>query len=180
MVRPTMIQLIMAVRDLIQDPPAADMAFSDQMIQDVLDQHKRRYRYLPLVPLETILPGGILQYKDFAAPYKFWEQDAVFVDGIYNTITPIGQDWRNGTWTFASEPTRPVRIIGSTYDIYGAAGEILDQWSAKEKECVDFSKEADRFVLSQKFMQIRELAKHYWGLSWPSMSRMVRSDVEGV
>ena len=64
--------LIARLRRMIADSPGAGAVFTDDDLQDFLDLNRQEVRYLPLMPLETIGPGGVVQWRVFVAALGDW------------------------------------------------------------------------------------------------------------
>ena len=135
-----MATLITKVRALTN---AASGDFSDEAVQAFLDRHRIEFRYAPLSPQPTRVPGNAL-----AVQYLTWDLDCLgsrmiegnegsdadaysLVDYSYTPVTPTTEDLVNGRWTFAATPSWPVMITCWAYDCYGAAVDLLEEWSAK-------------------------------------------------
>lgn len=126
--RSSMVQLVARVADLIGDENFTLHTRED--VEAALDGRRIEARYLDLTALPTKTSGGTTTYTTFEASYTHWENDATFTDSNYDALTTDTDDWLNGRWTFATEPTRPVRILGYTYDIYAAAADLLEKQAA--------------------------------------------------
>jgi len=125
MARDTMSGLIDRVQRLIDDE-AGDL-FSDDVIEEHLDRHRDRVVYAELVAEPTYATGGTVSYLAFCHSLGWgdWEvADLVAQD--YASVTADTADLKTGRWTFSSEPDYPLYITGWSYDIYGAAAELLD------------------------------------------------------
>lgn len=63
------------------------------------------------------------------------------------------------------------------YDVYGAAAELLEAWSAREKLAFDFSADGASYYRSQKSKALLEQAKAYRAKARPLAALLVRGDV---
>lgn len=174
-VRSSMLDLIERVRGMINDSSAT--VFTDAEIEGVLDQHRKEWRYLGLQAEQTIAPGGTASYLSYHAAVKPWEADAELVDAGYNVLTPATAAPMTGDWSFDTEPSYPVLISGSTYDLYGAAAELLEMWAAKVALDFDFSAGGQTFNRSQKQAQILALAAKYRGKAEVGWAKLIREDI---
>src|SRR4051812_39818446 len=82
-VRSTMSDLITTTRRMIADPSGSSQQFSDQEIQDRLDDARDDIRYEMLDIAPTILNAASTNsvpetiYADYYSAYKWWEADVV-------------------------------------------------------------------------------------------------------
>lgn len=175
-VRASMAALIARVRTLIYDPQAT--AFADQQVQDALDNGWRvEQRFVPLIPRPTFEPGGGILYLDYYADTPNWEDDILLQDMSYNALTPATAEPIPGHWTFAVQPNGiGVRATGKTYDLYGAAADLLDSWAAQVKLDFSFTQDRDQFQRMQRFQMITDLALKYRSLAGPRIGRLVQGD----
>ena len=176
--RASMTELITRIRGLIHDPAGTSTTFTDQEIQDALDTWRDEARYLELTPLETLAPTGII-YRDYAAERGLWEADEILVDAAYEPLTPATADRLTGRWTFDDHTPPPVYITGKTYDLHGAAADLLEQWAAAEKLSFDFGADGAQYRRSQKVEMLLQLAAQYRGRQRPRMIPQVRGDLAG-
>lgn len=176
--RDSMRTLVVLVRDMISDNGSESEKFSDEQIQHALDNNAHIVRYMTLKPVEKILPGGTVIFPEFVSRYRFWDSSAILVDADYNALTPIEADPLNGVWRFDELllPRLPVRIVGAYYDVYAAAADLLEEWAAAVKACVDFNDGSQSFKLSQKLAHIMQLIQLYRGRQQTIVSRVYRSD----
>lgn len=173
-----MTELIYRVRSLIADNPAS--IFSDQEAQDALDRRRQWIRYALLVPQRTVLPGGEVQYLDYFANLGYWENNVQLIDRTYsninNLILPDTSDLLAGHWQFSANQYPPVWIVGNTFDIYGSAADLLEQWASKLKLDFDFGVQQTKYSRSQQIKQILEMALTYRAQSIPRGCTMNRED----
>ena len=175
--RVAMAQLITRTRSLVND--ASSVTFTDETVQMALDQCRQRARYLPLHPEPTTTASGTTYLVHFS-DYGDWEEDTALVDGAYATLTPSASDYLAGRWTFSTEPTsRPVRVTGYTYDLYGAAALLIAQQLAGLGRQYDFAADGGDYKRSQQYTALRDLMNHYRTLSRTNVkfAEQVRGDV---
>lgn len=192
--RSTMVALIAKVRLLINDPAGASQQFTDNAIQDALDDWRRDVRYEQLTPAPTLYnvggvandpaQSGIADYNwtDYYSAYQWWEGGTAetLSDGHFITLTPAFSDDLVGHWVF-NLPTPgqypPVFMTGRVYDIYAAAADLLDMWSAALITFVDFTADGRSFRLSQLSAGKQRLADIYRRRALPMTAKAVRRDL---
>lgn len=161
MARSSLAALIAETRTLIADtgtPPV----FADNDVQNVLDRHRTERRFVLLQPQPTFIAGGNILYNDFYADTGHWEDDVVFQQADYAIITPDVAEPIPGHWHFAAQPAGfAVHATGKTYDLYGAAADLLDAWAAQVNLDFDFSDGKAQYQRSQKAQALRALAREY-------------------
>lgn len=176
-VRDSMANLITRVRELIDDAAGADEVFTDQQVQDTLDMRRHRLVREPLAAISSVAVSGITSYLEYVSTYGYWEEDVLLQDGSFATLTASDSDYRTGKWTFASNQNPPVFLTGYAYDIYGAAADMLEQWTAKVKTDYDFLSSGRTFKRSQQGEGIERLIRMYRNRQWVSYSPMIRTDM---
>lgn len=170
--------LLSRLRNLIRDTDPDCQTFTQDQLQTALDQRRERVRYLELEALETRAAGGAVSYVDFQACLGDWDADAALVDGQYNALTPNTENLETGEWSFTTEPSNlPVYLSGFTYDLYGAAADLLEEWAAKVKTEYTFSPGSGQHVRSQQHQMLLVQAERYRALQRVTVARMFRSDV---
>jgi hypothetical protein len=162
MARATLAAIIARVRLLIADkgtPPQ----FSDDELQDTLDQRRTDVRYLELTPAETIAPGGGVTWLDYYAPFDllWWEGDAQLVDNRFAPLTPLTSDLSGGHWTFATNQRPPVWIVGKAFDLYAASADALEQWIAALKLEYSTTQETNVYQRNERITTMTDLAASY-------------------
>lgn len=175
-VRATMAELISRMRTLIGDPAGASQVFDDQTIQDYLDRRQTVVRYAPLRAEGSPRSDGIVDYLDYYADLGDWEADETLCDASYVQLVPASADRITGHWAFDTSQLPPVLIVGKTYDVYGAAADLLEAWAAKEKLGFDFDTDGQSFKRSQKAAALLALAREYRRQQRPVSVGMVRTD----
>lgn len=159
-VRAAMAELIDYVERLVNDE--ANAHHTAQEIQDALDRNRIEARYWMLTEHENRASGGTTTYKVFTHFYGFWETSATLYNYNYDSLSPSSSNWTNGRWEFSTEPTRPVYILGYTYDVYAAAVELLRVRLAALSENYDFRTEGGaQFSRSQAVAGIQSLIGQY-------------------
>lgn len=152
-VRASMSDLITRVRRYIGDPAQASEQFTDQEIQNVLDEHRFTVRYAPLRPGPTLSQGALYDFLDYYADMGNWEADAVLTWVDFSVLTPATSDLINGHWTFvkaAPGQYPPVYLTGKYYDLHASAADLLEQWAgALAATNYDFTADGRTFRRSQ-------------------------------
>lgn len=131
--RVSMAALVGRVRALVDTVGQEDWTFTDDQIQDALDRHRCEYRYLQLTPLPTKTSSSTT-YLAFTAPVGDWDTDTVLYNNSFVAQSPTTSDYINGRWVFSSEPTRPITLVGFTYDRHAAAADLLKQLMVKYRD----------------------------------------------
>lgn len=181
-----MSELITRTRRLIGDNGSSQQ-FSDDEIQNMLDQHKVHIRYTPLQEVQDISTSGSVSYKEFWAinarggHVRNWEGTAgdnlFFLDGGWGTITPSTFNYIEGKFRFSTAPTRPVYVSGFYYDVEGAAADLCEEWAAAVKLCVTFSDGSDKIDLNAQYTHLIGLAEKLRRRQTTISVAMTRSDV---
>ncbi len=133
--RASMADLIGRLRRMIGDP-AASAVWTDEELQDALDARRRDVRYEQLTVAETVQPGGQVVWLDWWAQDGDWESDAKLYGPTYAELTPATSDYLTGHWTFAAHQAGPVYVVGKTYDMPGAAADVLEEWAGRARTTV--------------------------------------------
>lgn len=180
-VRTTMSDLIAAVRDLINDPAA--LTFTDQQVQDKLDRTRDDVRYECMTAAPTLQPGAIFDWVDYYIQPGYWETDYTIQQGQFDYVTPLTEELIVGHFTLpnASGVTYgqipPVFITGKVYDIYAAAADLLEMWSAKLALNFDFTADGQSFRRSQASQALLTLARQYRNKAKPLAVKARRTDL---
>lgn len=177
-VRSTMTRLIRFVRTTTNDLPGSAQIFSDDQVQDWLDDTRQVWRYEILVPERTFLSGGSVQYLNFDSRRRYWEDDVVLVNNIYGTVTPATSDTLRGRWYFASDQATamPIMTVGQTYDPYRASGDLLMAWADRVTLDFDFQVGSDAYTRSQKIANLRAQAELCYARAQPQTFKLTRND----
>lgn len=160
--RGSMTALVDLVERMVGDP--GNEAHSRDEIQAALDVYRLEARYEALSPVMT-WAGGVAVYRDFDAGRGYWETSATFWDAGLLPIIPSVTDWMGGRWTFSYEPTRPVAILGWSYDPYLAAADLLEIRAAQVAGDYDFQTGPDSYKRSQRHGQLLKQAALYRAMS---------------
>lgn len=183
MARSSMADLITRLRFMVGDPLIAGTpptsTFTNDQMQDALDHHRTDVIQDLLIPRRSVSTAGNAQWLDYQAS-GFWEDDVVIVDATWTAVTPTTSDELTGHWTFAASKLPPLRITGKTYDLYGAAVEILEAWAgivrAGEGEIVSFSEDGQSFTRAPRSSGLSSLAQEYRRKALPAGPRLAGID----
>jgi hypothetical protein len=177
MARATLASLIAKTRLMIDDPAGAGAIFTDDQIQDALDNRRMEARYFPLDEIETITSGGNnTVYLTFQAQAGNWEGGVELVNSSYVALTPATSDLTVGRWTFSTEPKMPVMLTGFTHDLYGAAADLLAQRATAESDSFDVSADGLTLARSQKAAMYRQRADEYLAKARTRSVPLIRRD----
>ena len=156
--RATMAGLITLVRELINDPVSASSQFSDDAIQEQLDNDREYVLLTELLPYASA--DGITQLK-FQSQYKYWESDLVLTDPAGTALTPTTSDSISGYFTF-SESQDAVYATGFVFDVYAASAELLTLWAGRiEQDIVKFSADGSSYEFEGLGNSKLKLASEY-------------------
>jgi len=178
-VRNSMTELIAHLRTLTDDPSGTEAMFTDQQMQDVLDQSANIANYEQLCPVENITTAGVIEYKRYISPVGYWETDFDLRAGDYSQLTPSGSACFQGSWTFAVSTDPPVVISGTWYDVWGAAAEVWEMKAAAYANEFDFNVDGGDYKVSQKHANALFQAERCRRKSTQSnkMTTLTRTDV---
>jgi len=189
-----MAALIAETRLLIGDSDASCQQFSDQQVQDKLDEAQDPIRYEELTPAPSVVnatesAAGPANYvwADYYSLYHWWETDVVIQDGHFVVLSPVASDTLVGHWQFQLTPFvngvapgqfPPLFATGKVYDLYRAAANLLDMWAAQVARAYDFTADGATFRRSQMAQGLRAQADYYRCQARPRMLTAVRGDME--
>lgn len=179
-IRDKMAFLIDKTRGLIGDPAGTTQQFTNPQIQDALDVYRVYVRYALLLCDPTRSPGGALNYDNFYARVGDWEDDAQLFGPSYQPLTPATADTLTGHWVFnLPNPGQllPVFVSGQTYDVYGAAADLLLRWAASLARAYNFSANGVVFQRNQQTQELRAMALEYRRMQRPRVIQLKRDDL---
>jgi hypothetical protein len=141
--------------------------WDNDQIEQILDRHRQDLTRHKLKREQSYIGGGSVVYKRLRSAYGFLE---TFASGtsVFFIEDSVGDD--RGTTTYTAdfqlgifdfdEDTKgtALYLTARSYDIYGAAAELLDQWASREARCFDFTADGQTFHLQQKVQGLREQA----------------------
>ncbi len=187
--------LIAETRLMIADPvpPTGKPQFTDQQIQDHLDNWRDDVRYEQLTPAPSVVNvanniNGTADFiwADYYSLYHWWETDITIQDGHFIVLTPVASDYLVGHWQFELNvftagvvPGQypPLFATGKTYDLNGTAAELLEFWAATAARSFDFTSDGQTFHRSQMATALLRQADYYRRKARVKTIRAVRSDL---
>jgi hypothetical protein len=141
--------------------------WDDDQIANVLDRHRTDMVRQPLIREVTYTGGGSVVYTRFRSPRGFLEtvasgtaafqiEDAL---GDARGTATYTADYHTGIFDFTTDQMGTVLYArASSYDVYAAAGEVLDAWATKVAQDFDFTADGQSFARSQKVQALRSAA----------------------
>ena len=142
--------------------------WDDNQIEQVLDRHRQDLVRHKLMREPSYIGGGSVVYTRLRSAYGFLETSASGT-AVFVIEDSVGDDRGTATYTAdfqlgifnfdADTGGTALYLSARSYDIYGAAAEILDSWAAHESRCFDFSTDGQSFSLSQKVKNMRDQAR---------------------
>lgn len=196
MSRPSMADIITLVRDLIGDPfveesDETQAHFSDDQIEAALDRRRSEWSEAPLSGIRSRTALGAEQYLRWVSARSPWEDDATLLD---ESLVPIvlesdelTEDPMSGAWTF-DVTQEAVYISGTTFDVYGAASDLLDQWAISASggaisaggTITEWETDGQKVKrASASSAERKALASQYRAMSLPVTGGIGRSDLRG-
>lgn len=185
--RPTMMNLIRRVRDLIGDPDTdGTPVWSDAQIQEHLER-TMEHIYPPEIPLiarvELKPAGQPAEFHFFEAKDRFmedvidWEEEPLLYNPNMTPVVPDEYDCANGHFIFTTSRSSMMLFIkGQVFDPFAAAESLLRLWAAKEALNYDTAWNYAAYKESQKRVALLALAEEYSRRKRINPIQMVRSD----
>lgn len=197
-IRPAMLPIIDKVREMIGDPASATMQFSQQQIQDALDESRFDVRYELLVAAPTVTrttgPTAEFVWILYLSQFQYWEADTAITQwGDFTQRTPVKVEFITGQWQFSylipdgqmvpdsDFPGQypPIFVTGRSYDIYAASVKMLQLLKAKLMlTTFNFSAQGQSFQAEGIFATVNELISEYSRHIKPRMIALERTDAE--
>lgn len=163
---------------MINDPVGTNQIFTDQDIQNVLDESRQDLYNQSLLPQWTY-SGATPQVLDYLAPTQLgdWEDDIVLKQYLTVVVTPSATDDIVGHWTFAQSTLPPVYITGKTYDLYRSAADLLVRMAARWALRFNATADGQTLHLEGVSANLLNLAKQYRLKQRMGVTSMTRSDL---
>lgn len=179
-VRSTMAALISSVRTLINDlaPVGNGQIFSDQIIQDVLDEGREDVKNMPLIPKPTF-SGSTIQYLDYWSEYGGWEDGMVLKQYLTVVVTPSLIEPIPGHFQFTANTWPPVYISGSWHDRYRAAADLLERMAAQWALSYNMTVDGQNLQRGQVVNNLQKLAHTYRMKQRPRTIILKTSNITG-
>lgn len=159
-VRSTMASIISRIRILINDPPGASQQFTDQTIQDVLDDSRVDVSNQALTAYPTY-SGSTISYFDYYSSGGSWEDGYILKQYLTVTVTPSSVEPIVGHFTFAASTLPPVFITGNYHDCYRAAADLLERRAAMWTTAYNANTDGQSMSRSQVMPALLKLADSY-------------------
>lgn len=195
-VRSTMSAIIARVRLMISDSGGTEQ-FTDQQIQDTLDESRNDIRYEgeliapSLVNVGNTQNGAQTIFADYYSAYQWWESDVVLQGngptGLpWVVLTPYFADCLTGHWQFEADVFNspsvpgqlpPIFATGKVYDLYAASASLLEMWAAVMIGRFDVTVNGQTMRRSQIAANMLTMANRYWLRAKPVVGKLKRSDV---
>lgn len=170
--RSGMTDIIQTVRDLSATGTAdytvgATTYWTDNQIQDALDQNRTDVYVLSVSPVRETDSGGTARYYDYHIGAQYIEQTtggtSIFfiqeTDGTYIGTASYTMDYKRGVATFGSDTTGSALLFSfRSYDPYAAAADIWDMKAAHVADRFDFTADGASFKVSQLVDHYRQRA----------------------
>lgn len=189
MARTTMTALIEEVRGMAEAGTSeytvgTTVYWSDNSIQDILDNNRIDWTYELLQPYPKVGAGGTLSYLEYRFPRGYLEATSggtsvlYLQDGAGATLgTSLWtSDNRRGVFTFTSDTLgTTIYFTGRTYDLKASASDI---WRRKASHYAptsfDFSTDNHSISREQVYSHCIEMANFFAGISNDSIQTVER------
>lgn len=157
-------EVVERVRRLIADPAGDSQVFDRTEVEEVLGMFRFDAVQYPL-DYTTENLNGALGGRFFSAGVGSWADDAVLTDingnEVVLTVDDVA-DLQAGTWSFFDiQGGVPYYVTGRSYDLYGAAADLLRRQAAQMKLQYDLSVGDLSVSRSQKQKNLLEMAATY-------------------
>lgn len=153
--------------------------WTDDQIEDVLDQNRREYKKIGMTAKPTYGVGGSVTYTEYSTGLKNWEDTPTIQDSAGSAITAgtttYGFDTNTGVATFVADTGGSAYYItGKTYNLYRAAAQVWERKAAYYATAYDFSSDNHSLKRSQIADGCLRMAKH-----WKSLDGSDEIDSDG-
>jgi hypothetical protein len=156
---------------MINDPSGTAQVFIDDIIQRHLDANRMDVYFDPLVSIPRNIGGGTTVYYEFRSRHGDYETTdggtATFyiqhgTGSTVGTASWASMDYQSGIlMTTTNYQGTALYVTGRSYDLYGAAADLLDDWAQKVALQFDFSSDQQSFSRSQKQAMLKTAAEGY-------------------
>ncbi len=182
MARSGMAYLITELRGLAEAGTAdyslgASTYWSDDQLQNILDQHRTDVNFDPLrvFTTQTIGGGGSVSYQDYRSSYDWFEETTGGTAILYlqdSTSALAGTanytpDYRRGQFQFNTDQRGTVYYVtGRSYDLNASAADVWQRKAAHyAPTSFDFSTDNHSISRSQVYQHCKEMASHFQAIS---------------
>ncbi len=166
-IRSTTSDLRAWLRKLVNDPSGASAVFSEQDLQDLLDEVRATVRQGELTVVE-VRTASAVQRRVWRSICGDWEGSPTFQDENFTTVTPSSSDLYVGEFVFAADYDQ-VYITGNLHNVYQAAANALRMMLAKVAQQTDVKADDIEERRSQKVKGLQSLIEEYEtrAAKWP-------------
>jgi len=154
--------------------------FSDDHMQAALDDHRQDFQFLSVDKIPEQAVGSIV-YKQLRIPENtesgtvFYIQTSGGVEvgtGLYSV------DHQRGMVTFTNDTAGTAFFVtGRSYDIYGAAVDVMERKAAYVAEQVDWKSDNHSFASSQAYQHYKNQAAKFRAMAKPISVTIYRGDM---
>jgi hypothetical protein len=176
MARSSMAALISRVRLLINDSTGGSQQFTDDEIQDVLDESRQDVVNQVMISKPTF-SGSSIQYLNYYTPLGGWETDYVLKQYLTISVTPASVEPIPGHFVLSTSTLPPIYITGKIYDVYRAAADLLERWSAIWVKRYNVVADGQNLQRGQMASALLKLADSYRMKQRAVSVRFTRSDI---
>jgi len=180
MARDGMSSLLTRFRRLVDD--AGTAVWTDNQLQDVLDEHKFRIQREPLGMEKTLLSSSSYEYRVFHSRFGNYEGggSATFqvedTSGSQRGTAAYTADYINGIVTMtADQAGTALYLTAWSYDLNAGAAQCWRERATKVSSYYDVQADGHNISRSQWFRHCLDTAKLYEAQSKPITVRMWRN-----
>lgn len=194
MTRTTLAYIITELRSLAEASmndysSGATTFWTDNQLQDILDDNRKDIIFEQLTPYPVQVAGGTLSYKEYRASQRFWEETSGGTSIFYvqdSTGATVGTanystDYRRGVITFGSDQRGTTYYLnGSSYDVDAAAAVVWRKKAAHyAPTAFNFSTDNHSIQRESIYRHCLEMADYFDSKSTDSIQavQMFRSDL---
>lgn len=159
--------------------------WTDDQLQDILDQHVTRIEQLALSPIPEVAAGATV-FKDYPIGYGNLEDNTSDAGHFFlsdSTGTEVADggytgDWVGGVLRFTADTTGVVYYLKArSYNLNLAAAAVWRMKMSHAASGYDFTTEGQSFSRSQMFEHARAMAEHYSRQGGTQTVELFRSDL---
>ena len=154
------------LRRLVDDSGTA--IWTQQQLQDILDEHKARVYREQLVSEQTLTSGTTYEYKEYHSRHVNYEAGGTAYfqiedgSGTQRGTADYTADYISGRVTMAADQEGTVLYLsGWSYDLDGAASDCWRERAARVSSYYDVQADGHRMSRSQWFAHCQETADMY-------------------
>ena len=166
MARTGMTTLLSRLRRLVDD--AGTAVWTNDQLQDVLDEHQQRIWREPLEMNPTYTSGTSQIYVEYRSQYGNYESGGTAYfkvedsAGAARGTADYTVDYLNGVVTMAADQVgTALYLTAYTYDLFGAAADCWRERAGKVSSYYDFRADGHQMSRSQWFNHCQAMANDY-------------------